>query len=153
MKKLLRTYPITLVTMVAFTVLMWAVVMAIITLPGNGLMVPQSQAAQIVPTQIVVAQSALAATPTTISFEVPADKLPRIKAAMAGIYPIPQIPDPEWVDPEDGSEAPMVDEFGPGAWAKEAIRRLVKRDVARWERKVAAAAAVDAITEDDDLLN
>lgn len=116
-------------------------------------MVPESQAAQVVPTQIVVAQSTLAATPVTINFTVPSDKIGRIVAAMGGLYPIPQIPDPEWVDPGDGSEAPMVDEFTGSQWAKEALRRLVRRDVARWERKVAGAAAVGAITEDDELLN
>lgn len=89
----------------------------------------------------------------SINFDVPADKLPRIVAAMGGLYPVPQIPDPAWVDPGDGSEAPMVDEFTPNQWAKEALRRLVKRDVRRWEQKVAGAAATGAITEDDDLLS
>lgn len=27
------------------------------------------------------------------------------------VYSMPQIPDPNWVDPEDGSTAPLVDKF------------------------------------------
>lgn len=88
-----------------------------------------------------------------INFSVPAEALPRIMAAMAGLYPVPTIPDPEWEDPGDGSEAPMVPEFSGGQWAKEAMRRLVIRDVRRWEQKVASAAAAGAISDDDDLLS
>ena len=89
----------------------------------------------------------------SINFNVPADKLPRIVAAMVGLYPVPQIPDPNWVDPGDGSQAPMVNEFTNNQWAKEALRRKVIRDVRRWEHKVATDAAGGAITEDDDLLS
>ena len=88
-----------------------------------------------------------------INFTVPADKLPRIVAAMVGLYPVPQIPDPEWVDPGDGSEAPLVNEFTDGQWAKEALRRKVIRDVRRWEHKVATDAASAGVTEDNDLLS
>ncbi len=88
----------------------------------------------------------------SINFDVPADKLPRIVAAMVGVYPVPQIPDPDWVDPGDGSEPPMVNEFTDNQWAKEALRRLVIRDVRRWEHKVATAAAGAGVTEDNDLL-
>ena len=88
-----------------------------------------------------------------IIFNVPADKLPRIVAAVVGLYPVPQIPDPEWVDPGDGSEAPMVNEFTDGQWAKEAVRRLVIRNVRRWEHKVATVAAKVGVTEDNDLLS
>lgn len=89
----------------------------------------------------------------TINFNVPDAQLPRIVAAMAGIYPVPQIPDPDWVDPGDGSQAPMVDEFTPNQWAKETVRRKIVRDVRRWEHKVAADAAASGVTEDDTLLS
>lgn len=88
-----------------------------------------------------------------INFNVPADKLPRIIAAMVGLYPVPTIPDPDWIDPGDGSEAPMVPEFTDGQWAKEAVRRKVIRDVRRWEHKVATDAAGGGVTEDNDLLS
>jgi len=89
----------------------------------------------------------------TISFNIPSEALPRIIAAMVGLYPIPQIPDPEWVDPGDGSEAPIVNEFTDSQWAKEALRRKIIRDVRRWERKVATGIANNNVTEDDNLLS
>ena len=89
----------------------------------------------------------------SINFIVPASKLPRIVAAMVGLYPVPQISDPKWVDPGDSSTAPMIPEFTDAQWAKEAVRRLVIRDVRRWEHKVATEAPGAGVTEDDDLLS
>jgi len=43
------------------------------------------------------------------TFNLEAAKASRLNTAIRGIYPMPQIPDPEWVDPGDGSEAPLVD--------------------------------------------
>jgi hypothetical protein len=39
----------------------------------------------------------------TITFTIPDEKLQRVIDSIGGLYPVPQIPDPEWVDPEDGS--------------------------------------------------
>jgi hypothetical protein len=85
-----------------------------------------------------------------IIFDIPADKIQRIIDAMVGIYPIPKIEDPEWVDPEDGSTAPMIPEFTPVQWSKEAVRRFVVKTVRRWEQHQ-AIQAVD-VPVDEDLL-
>lgn len=38
--------------------------------------------------------------------------------------PIPQIPDPEWVDPGDGTPHPMVDEFTVKGWFETCLRKF-----------------------------
>ena len=83
-----------------------------------------------------------------ITFTISDAKLPRIISAMKGLYPIPMIEDPEWVDPGDGSTAPMIPEFTDNEWAKEAVRRWIRNQVARWEQKVAKDAIIYA-PEDD----
>ena len=71
-----------------------------------------------------------------ITFTIPNEKVPIIVDAMKGLYPIP-------VD-ENGDP-----EFTDNAWAKECIRRFIKRTVARYTQK----SAIDAISyqEDDDI--
>ena len=69
-----------------------------------------------------------------IRFTVPDDKLPRIVAAMKGLY-----------HNNDG----LTD----SQWAKEAVRRMVVRDVQRWEQRLATAVAMKVIPEDNELLS
>ena len=70
----------------------------------------------------------------TVTFTISAANLTRVKAAMKELYPIP-------VD-EDGDP-----EFTDNEWAKEAVRRLIRRDVARYEQKTGRDAVV--YSEDD----
>jgi len=86
---------------------------------------------------LLITQAAYAAN---FNFTVPDQKLNRVKAAMKGLYPIPQIPDPAWVDPGDGSSPPMINKFTDGAWVKKLIRKWVITQVARYEQKVARQA-------------
>lgn len=72
-----------------------------------------------------------------ISFTIENTKLPRILAAMKGLYPIPI----------DKDENPL---FTDNQWAKEAVRRLVVRDVARWETFIAKEAAT--VKPDDSII-
>ena len=76
----------------------------------------------------------------TINFNIPNDKLPRIMAAMKGLYPIP----------EDENGTPL---FTDGQWAKEMIRRLVIANVREWEQRLATAVAMTVIPRDNELLN
>jgi hypothetical protein len=80
----------------------------------------------------------------TISFTISTENISKVAEAMAGLYPIPQISDPAWEDPQDGSTAPMVPEFTPNQWAKEAIRRWVISQVARYEQKTKKDAIIYA---------
>jgi hypothetical protein len=61
---------------------------------------------------------------------------------------MPQIPDPEWVDPEDGSEAPLIDEWTAMEWAKLVLRSFLSRTVGRWENKVENDAVVIPLDPD-----
>jgi len=74
----------------------------------------------------------------TITFTISAANLSRVVAAMKGLYPIP----------EDENGDP---EFTDNQWAKEAVRRLVIRDVSRWETKLAKDAA--SVDKEDSLLS
>lgn len=81
-----------------------------------------------------------------IKFTIPDDKIQRVIDAMKGLYPIPQIPNPNYGEP---NEPDRINEFTDAQWAKESVRRFIKRSVARYENRV----AVDAIEyqEDDDI--
>jgi hypothetical protein len=85
----------------------------------------------------------------TITFTIPDEKLQRVIDSISGLYPVPQVTDPEWVDPGDGSAAPMVDQFTPAQWAKEFIRRQIVNIDYRYRKKVEREASL--IVSDDEL--
>ncbi len=64
-------------------------------------------------------------------------KIPDAKGAIAlqgflAIYPNNEtIPDPEWVDPEDGSFAPEIAKYTNSEWVTEKVRRIIIRDIRR----------------------
>lgn len=88
-----------------------------------------------------------------IIFTIPNEKIPRIREAMVGLFKIPRISDPSWVDPEDGSKAPIINEFTDNQWAKESIRRWVIKQVRRWEHAQATQTAIESVVEDNTLLS
>ena len=89
----------------------------------------------------------------TITFTIDNGKIDRIIDAMKGLFPIPTIADPEWEDPEDGSFAPLINEFTDNEWAKEALRRYTIDVVHRFEKKEAKDLAHSSITKDDELVS
>ena len=80
----------------------------------------------------------------TITFTIPEDKLPRIVAALKGLYPIPTIEDPE-------NEGETIPEFTDNEWAKESVRRWIRNQVARYEQNVAKGAI--SFTPEDDIVS
>lgn len=86
----------------------------------------------------------------TISFTISTEHISKVAEALSKLYPIPQISDPEWEDPQDGSTAPMVPEFTQNQWARECIRRWVITQVARYTQQQAINNI--AYTEEYDLL-
>ena len=42
---------------------------------------------------------------------IPSAKLADFRAGFLRKEPVPQIPDPAWVDPEDGTQAPLIDKY------------------------------------------
>lgn len=87
-----------------------------------------------------------------ISFTIPDEKLQRIVNALAGLHKIPEIPDPDWVDPGGGESPPTLPEFTKAQWAKEAVRRWVIHEVWQWERNKAIETVKGAVIMDDMLL-
>ena len=76
-----------------------------------------------------------------VTLSMTAPQAARASAAINGLWPIPQIDDPDWVDPEDGSGAPQVDEFTSMEWAKNRLRNWLAKTTRRWENKIAKDAA------------
>ena len=86
---------------------------------------------------IVYAPVKSAEPPDTVSITltIPTAALPRITTAMAGLYPIPMIEDPE--NPDE-----QIPEYTENQWAKMCVLQFVRRSVQRYEQKLANEAAV-----------
>ena len=68
----------------------------------------------------------------TLSFTIPEAKVAIALEGFLKIYPNNEIiPDPTWIDPEDGSEAPHIPKYTNAQWVKEKIRRIIIRDIRR----------------------
>lgn len=78
-----------------------------------------------------------------IVFNIDNGKIERVKDAMAGLFPIPMIPDPE----HPGEQIPQ---FTKTQWAKECVRLWIVKQVARYEQKKAQDAIV--YNPDDSLI-
>jgi hypothetical protein len=79
-----------------------------------------------------------------ITVTIPQDKAQRIIEAMKGLYPIPKVPDPAWVDPGDGSEAPLVNQHTDVQWARVVVVQWIKAQEARYRQaKVRSAVTLD----------
>ena len=72
-----------------------------------------------------------------IIFNIDNAKIPRILAAMKGLYPIPV---------DEAGEPTFTD----SAWGRECLRQFMVRTVSRWETKVAKDAA--NVPQEDDLV-
>ena len=53
------------------------------------------------------------------------------------------IADPEWVDPEDGSEVPQIPKYTDSQWIKEHIRRWIVQQIKRSRQKQARDLVAD----------
>lgn len=72
--------------------------------------------------------------PTNITFTIADAALPRVVAAIKGLYPVPV----------DGAGDPL---FSDNAWAKEKTRRWWKEQVLRYEQRTDVDTARDAVAE------
>ena len=67
-----------------------------------------------------------------IGLKIPTAKIEQARAGWLQIYPNTEtIADPEWVDPEDGTDAPQVAKYTDAEWFAEKIRRNAVRDIRR----------------------
>lgn len=80
---------------------------------------------------------------TTINFTIPQLKVPRVVAAMKGIYPIPTT--------TDDKTGITTNDFTDNQWAKEAVRRFIINTVARYETMEAKKLA--EVDTDDTILS
>ena len=87
---------------------------------------------------------------TQITFTIPEAKVQRVIDAMVGLNKIPKIADPNWENPNDGTRAPLVDQFTPAQWAKECPRRWIRNQVRRFENRQALIAA--QVELDDEII-
>ena len=68
-----------------------------------------------------------------VQFTIDDAKIQKIIDTTKYFWPIPQIPDPAWIDPEDGSTAPLINQFTDVQWAKEGWRRHIIEMVKKYE--------------------
>jgi hypothetical protein len=85
-----------------------------------------------------------------ICITIPDAKVQRVKDGFFKIRPIPQIPDPGWVDPEDGTEAPLIDEYTEKQWLRLQLRDFINGTVREGESRLRHIEA-DSNTNNDDV--
>lgn len=71
----------------------------------------------------------------------------RVDNALQALWPIPLIPDPDFVG--DPNDAPLIPEYTPIQWAKIRIIYFLVKTVRRVENKISQDAA--AVAEDPDI--
>ncbi len=73
----------------------------------------------------------------SLTITIPTEHAAKVNAALQGLFPIPKVADPDWIDPEDGSKAPLVNEYTDKAWAKQCIiKQFLAHSVTRWANKL-----------------
>jgi len=73
-----------------------------------------------------------------ISYKVPSLKVDKALQGFLRLYPNNETkPDPKWVDPKDGTEAPQVAKYTDAQWFKEKVKRLIARDINRGLQMIA----------------
>lgn len=81
---------------------------------------------------------------------IPDAKVQRAKTGFFEVRPIPQIPDPDWIDPKDGSIAPEIDQYTPKTWIRICICDFIKGTVLEGENRLRHIEA-DSNTNNDDV--
>jgi len=84
-----------------------------------------------------------------INIKIGESNLQRIINAILYFKPIPQIPDPTWSNPGDGSEAPLVGIHTEKEWIKVQLIKYLSNMTLEYERKMASKAAKESIAEED----
>ena len=80
-----------------------------------------------------------------VTITIPADKIDRVITAFKGLYGIPSIPDPEWVESEETPEAELVPEYTDNEWPKARTIQFIKDTVRRYEEsKAKSEVSIDA---------
>lgn len=68
----------------------------------------------------------------TLNHTIPSAKVPEAVEYYSYLHKNTEtIPDPAWVDPDDGSQAPQIAKYTDEQWVKEHIRRHIKGQIER----------------------
>ena len=85
-----------------------------------------------------------------VTYNFSPDQVDKIIEGTCYLYPnVETIDDPEWVDPEDGTEAPQIPKYTAPQWTKEKYRRIIIRDTRRGLTKKRNETQVDVDLPDD----
>lgn len=79
----------------------------------------------------------------SVTFTIPDEKVPRVREAMLGMYPIPF-----WVNPATEEYEPQ---FTENQWMKERVRQFIRDTVHQWEVRQAKIAAQGSVPVDDEI--
>ena len=94
-----------------------------------------------------------------ITLTIPDQYIPRLLAAIEGLYPIPQIINPEYEEePEnptgyDPDTPQYIDQYTGVQWAKIKIKDFLANTMNRYEEREAMNAAADGVDIPSDLVS
>jgi len=84
-----------------------------------------------------------------LEITIPEEKVSKAVEGFLKIYPNNEtVPDPRWVDPDDGSEAPQIPKYTTKEWVEEKLRRLLVRDIRRGLQMISNETAQVAVDDD-----
>jgi hypothetical protein len=85
-----------------------------------------------------------------LKFIVAQDRYEDFKEKFLKVYPNNRtIPDPEWVDPEDGSEAPQIPAYTDAEWIWQHYKEMLVMDYKRGRRMIYQEAHEQIDISDD----
>ena len=85
-----------------------------------------------------------------LTITIPEEKATKALEGFLKLYPNTETkPDPTWVDPQDGTEAPQIPKYTNKQWVQEKLRKLLIRECHRGLQMIANASAIVAV--DDNL--
>ena len=85
----------------------------------------------------------------TLSYTIPQEKAVEYIDDYIYIHKnIETIPDPEWVDPEDGTSAPQIAKYTDAQWIRDHILRYIKGQIQRGKNAKLRDAIVEADVSD-----
>ena len=88
------------------------------------------------------------AADVVLTITVPSEKVEVATAGFLKIYPNNEtVPDPNWVDPVDGTPPDTVAKYTTKQWVTEKVRRNLVRDIRRGLQMIALEAS--QVAEDD----
>ena len=80
-----------------------------------------------------------------VTINIPADKIDRVITAFKGLYSIPSIQDPDWVESEEEPTPNQVPEYTDNEWPKARTIQFIKDTVRRYEEsKAKSEVSIDA---------